>query len=76
MTELNNLFQKLPKQFPKKKPCTVKDQVLSYSMLANVQILVKTTDSGGYFGSTVGGGYVAKPTLSRRLYNSETQGFS
>ena len=37
--------------------------------------LVKTTDSGAYLGSTIGGEYVAKPPLSLRLYNLKTQRF-
>ena len=43
------------------KPCPVNELFLSYIIMPNVHILVKTTISGGYLGSTVGGEYVAKP---------------
>ena len=41
----------------------------------HVHVLDKTTDFGVYFGSTIGGEYVAKPPLRPRLYNSKTQAF-
>ena len=53
---------------------SVNEQDSSLFILSHVQILVKTTDSWGYFDSTVGYGYVAKPRLSLRLYNYKTQG--
>ena len=40
-----------------------------------VQILEKIDDCWQYLGSTIGGGYVAKPPLSLQLYNPKTQGF-
>ena len=43
------------------KPCPFNEHDSSYNMLPYVQILIKTTDSWGYLGSTVRGGYVAKP---------------
>ena len=55
---------------------TTNVQVLSYIILPHNHTLVNTTNSGGYLGSTVGGEYVAKPTLSLWLYNLKTQGLS
>ena len=57
------------------KPCPVNEQVLSYIMLPNVHILIRTTNYGGYLGCTVGGAYVAKPRMSLQLYNSKNRGF-
>ena len=45
-------------------------------MIPHVQILEKIGDCWQYLGSTVGGGYVAKPPFSLQLYNSKTQGLS
>ena len=61
---------------PPLKPCPVNERGLSYIMLPHDNILVKTTDSWRYMGSTIGGESVAKPPLSLLLYNSKTQGFS
>ena len=80
-TVFNNMEKKYlsssNKSFKKPYPANVPD--LSYIMLPHVQILIGTdtdTDSWWYLGSTVGGGYVAKPPLSLCLYNSKKQGFS
>ena len=58
------------------KLCPLNVQVLSYIMLPHVHTPVKRTNSGGYFGSTIGGEYVAKPSMTLRLYVLKTQGFS
>jgi hypothetical protein len=44
------------------KPCPVNEQDLFYIMLPYVHVLVMTTDSWGYFNSTVWGEYVTKAT--------------
>ena len=43
------------------------------SLSGDLVILVKTTDSAGYFCRTVGGGYVANPPQNLWPYKSKTQ---